>query len=231
MNDILSNAETIWQPHPLSKPLQKGDITETWCSKHFERTDHLWTGYKLVCLDCHPELKPAEEVSMTLTTSSPYGGRCPKCGKPTYSVGDYFLDELCQCEVGKIWKDLWLNSSEMDPEQLERERDEARQVARKLKDERDRHAKTIKQLNDLYFDAFVKSADAKAAVRLLEERLQAAWNERDALRAELNAIRMNSPETIEDGFGNSWPKYCEYCGGMMIIERPGKARCSENCWP
>jgi len=42
------------------KPIKSGDITWTWCSKH-NRTDHLWNGHILICLDCHPELKPKEE--------------------------------------------------------------------------------------------------------------------------------------------------------------------------
>lgn len=50
-----------YQPHPLSKPLQPGDVTDTWCSAHYDRTRHIWTGYKLICLECHPELEPERD--------------------------------------------------------------------------------------------------------------------------------------------------------------------------
>lgn len=47
-------------PDPRSR-IQPGDITETWCSLHLDRTDHLWTGSKLICLECHPEKDPRKE--------------------------------------------------------------------------------------------------------------------------------------------------------------------------
>ena len=34
-------------------------------------------------------------------------------------------------------------------------------------------------------------------------------------------------ETIDDGFGNTFPKYCE-CGSLYEIVRPGKIQCP-NC--
>ena len=43
-----------------SSILRKDDITWTYCSKHMGRTEHLWTGHKLVCLACHPDQKPKE---------------------------------------------------------------------------------------------------------------------------------------------------------------------------
>jgi len=52
---------TTWQPHPLSKPLVPGDVVWTWCSQAMDRTDHLYTGYKLVCLHCHPEQDPRRD--------------------------------------------------------------------------------------------------------------------------------------------------------------------------
>ena len=40
--------------------IREGEVTYTWCSKHLDRTRHLWTGHKLICLEagCHPELDP-----------------------------------------------------------------------------------------------------------------------------------------------------------------------------
>jgi len=38
-----------------------GDVTWTWCRRHQERTEHLWTGHELVCLDCWPSKRPKEQ--------------------------------------------------------------------------------------------------------------------------------------------------------------------------
>jgi hypothetical protein len=38
-----------------------GSVIETWCSKHMVRTRHLYTGHKLICLECHPESDPEKE--------------------------------------------------------------------------------------------------------------------------------------------------------------------------
>jgi hypothetical protein len=51
-----------YQPHPLLR-IKPGDVTQSWCSRHWDRTDHLWTGHLLICLDCHPELKPESEAA------------------------------------------------------------------------------------------------------------------------------------------------------------------------
>jgi len=45
----------------LGQPLSPGDVVWTWCSLHFDRTDHLWTGKRLICLECYPDLKPTTE--------------------------------------------------------------------------------------------------------------------------------------------------------------------------
>ena len=54
--------------HPLD-PVRPGDIRMTWCSRHWDRTDHLWTGYQLICLLCHPERDPRREIECNQTTS------------------------------------------------------------------------------------------------------------------------------------------------------------------
>jgi len=54
----MTDAVATWQPHPLNRPLYPGDTLSTWCSAHMDRTDHLWDGRKLICLECHPESKP-----------------------------------------------------------------------------------------------------------------------------------------------------------------------------
>ena len=40
--------------------LVDGDITWTWCRRHEERTEHVWTGHKLICLICFPSKRPKE---------------------------------------------------------------------------------------------------------------------------------------------------------------------------
>jgi hypothetical protein len=49
--------------HPLVT-LKKGDITSTFCAVHMERTDHLYTGYSLVCLECRKDLDPRKEPQL-----------------------------------------------------------------------------------------------------------------------------------------------------------------------
>jgi hypothetical protein len=43
--------------HPLVI-LRPGDVTWGWCSKCGTQQDKLYTGYSLVCLQCHPEKDP-----------------------------------------------------------------------------------------------------------------------------------------------------------------------------
>jgi hypothetical protein len=41
--------------------IQAGKILDTWCSQHGEhgaKTPHLYNGYRLICLNCHPESDP-----------------------------------------------------------------------------------------------------------------------------------------------------------------------------
>lgn len=33
-------------------------ILLTWCSRHMTETDHLWTGNRLICLNCFPSKRP-----------------------------------------------------------------------------------------------------------------------------------------------------------------------------
>lgn len=49
-------------------------------------------------------------------------------------------------------------------------------------------------------------------------------------RSKLYIMQMASTDTISDGFGSVWNKYCEYCGAPMTIVRPGYAKCSEECF-
>lgn len=58
---MIEQQTSEYKPHPLINPLRVGDVTWTWCSVQMDRTSHLWTGHKLICLECHPERKPAEE--------------------------------------------------------------------------------------------------------------------------------------------------------------------------
>lgn len=37
--------------------LRPKDVIQSWCSRHGRATDHRWDGFRLVCLDCHPEEK------------------------------------------------------------------------------------------------------------------------------------------------------------------------------
>ena len=62
-NPILLQKDTQTHERSIIKP---GGITWSWCSKHWTRTDHLYTGYKLICLECHPESKPKEEEKWVL---------------------------------------------------------------------------------------------------------------------------------------------------------------------
>jgi len=41
-------------------PFYPGDTAWTWCSRHMDRTNHIWTGSKMICLECHPEFTPKE---------------------------------------------------------------------------------------------------------------------------------------------------------------------------
>ena len=50
----------ILRPDPRAN-LRPGDVTVSWCSKHWDRTDHLYTGNRLICLECYPEYKPTFE--------------------------------------------------------------------------------------------------------------------------------------------------------------------------
>lgn len=54
-------------PHPL-QILHPGDITWSWCSKAWVRTDHLFQPGKnppLLCLHCHPEADPRKETNQS----------------------------------------------------------------------------------------------------------------------------------------------------------------------
>lgn len=54
--------------------MHDGDIVLTWCSRHMERTSHVYTPggvAKLVCLDCHPEYRPSEPASCQPDASTP----------------------------------------------------------------------------------------------------------------------------------------------------------------
>lgn len=42
----------------MEKILTVGEILWTWCSAHMDRTDHLWDGHRLTCLECFPEKDP-----------------------------------------------------------------------------------------------------------------------------------------------------------------------------
>lgn len=39
----------------------------------------------------------------------------------------------------------------------------------------------------------------------------------------------DDPDTINDGHGNYWDKWCPDCGAEMEIVRPGKVQCSKGC--
>lgn len=39
----------------LEQRIRPGDIVWTWCSKHMDRTSHVYTGNKLICIECHPD--------------------------------------------------------------------------------------------------------------------------------------------------------------------------------
>ncbi len=44
--------------------IEAGDYIKSWCSKAGEKgeqTRHLWDGYKLICLHCHPEAEKEGE--------------------------------------------------------------------------------------------------------------------------------------------------------------------------
>lgn len=51
----------LFTPHPLAT-IHPGDVIWTWCSKHMDRTTHLWDGHKLICVECHPELKSKQDA-------------------------------------------------------------------------------------------------------------------------------------------------------------------------
>jgi len=53
----MTTAPAIFTRHPLDT-IRPGDITVAWCSKSGDRERKLWTGFKLVCLHCHPEQDP-----------------------------------------------------------------------------------------------------------------------------------------------------------------------------
>lgn len=44
----------------LQRMIPGATVTQTWCAVHMDRTDHLYTGSKLICLECHPEMRPGE---------------------------------------------------------------------------------------------------------------------------------------------------------------------------
>lgn len=48
--------------HPLVI-LRPGETTWCWCSKHMTQTDHLYTGYSLVCLECKPDKRVVDMVA------------------------------------------------------------------------------------------------------------------------------------------------------------------------
>lgn len=39
----------------LDEILRPGEVTWTWCSRHMDRTSHVYTGNKLICIECHPD--------------------------------------------------------------------------------------------------------------------------------------------------------------------------------
>jgi hypothetical protein len=41
--------------------------------------------------------------------------------------------------------------------------------------------------------------------------------------------KQDDPDTIDDGHGNAWDRWCPDCGAEMEIVRPGKVQCSEGC--
>jgi hypothetical protein len=47
--------------HSFTQSIKPGDVVWTWCGVHMERTDHLWDGHILICLECHPEKKAKDE--------------------------------------------------------------------------------------------------------------------------------------------------------------------------
>lgn len=53
-----------------SPGMRPGDVVWTWCSKHWDRTDHIWTGHKLVCLACHPEADPRRAAASVETAET-----------------------------------------------------------------------------------------------------------------------------------------------------------------
>ncbi len=66
MNSKQNSEQAEIDVHESFKPysherIKAGDILWSWCSVDMVRTDHLWTGHKLICLECHPEYKPSFE--------------------------------------------------------------------------------------------------------------------------------------------------------------------------
>lgn len=48
--------EMVYTPPKGRQWISPGDVVWTWCSKHMERTDHLWDGFKLICVACRDEI-------------------------------------------------------------------------------------------------------------------------------------------------------------------------------
>lgn len=59
---IATDYKPLERRYPLTR-LRPGDTVWTWCSRHMDRTNHIWTGNKLICLECQPEMKPKEATN------------------------------------------------------------------------------------------------------------------------------------------------------------------------
>lgn len=69
----------------------------------------------------------------------------------------------------------------------------------------------------------------KAENAELKRRLQAL----ELFLAAIHMTDLNAPEEtddITDGFENYWPRYCNNCGALNEIYRPGDCRCSKECY-
>ena len=45
----------------IDEIVKKGEVTWTWCSKHMDRTAHMYTGSTLYCMECYPNGKQDQE--------------------------------------------------------------------------------------------------------------------------------------------------------------------------
>lgn len=54
---VLTNAVVGYPPNVI----RVGDVIQTHCTRCMTVTDKLYTGYSLICLWCHPEMRPEEE--------------------------------------------------------------------------------------------------------------------------------------------------------------------------